>query len=132
MGKATAREFEPLRAEPNGFLVHHLNHSVTLSLSSKDWGRAASAACASHLRRLFLLMRTHGPSVDVLVTIPQTSAMGLEPEGHTLSNSGELIMSADLQTYACTPSSSRYQRLRCGMPGIVTKNARSTEEGWYK
>ena len=30
----TARGFEPLRAEPNGFLVHHLNHSVTLSCSS--------------------------------------------------------------------------------------------------
>ena len=29
--KTTARGFEPLRAEPNGFLVHHLNHSVTLS-----------------------------------------------------------------------------------------------------
>ena len=28
---ATARGFEPLRAEPNGFLVHHLSHSVTLS-----------------------------------------------------------------------------------------------------
>ena len=28
----TARGFEPLRAEPNGFLVHHLNHSVTLSM----------------------------------------------------------------------------------------------------
>ena len=28
---ATARGFEPLRAEPNGFRVHHLNHSVTLS-----------------------------------------------------------------------------------------------------
>ena len=31
--EATARGFEPLRAEPNGFLVHHLNHSVTLSMS---------------------------------------------------------------------------------------------------
>ena len=30
---ATARGFEPLRAEPNGFRVHHLNHSVTLSWS---------------------------------------------------------------------------------------------------
>ena len=29
--RTTARGFEPLRAEPNGFLVHHLNHSVTLS-----------------------------------------------------------------------------------------------------
>ena len=29
--KSTARGFEPLRAEPNGFLVHHLSHSVTLS-----------------------------------------------------------------------------------------------------
>ena len=30
--EATARGFESLRAEPNGFLVHHLGHSVTLSL----------------------------------------------------------------------------------------------------
>ena len=30
--KTTARGFEPLRAEPNGFQVHHLNHSVTLSV----------------------------------------------------------------------------------------------------
>ena len=28
----TARGFEPLRAEPDGFLVHHLNHTVTLSV----------------------------------------------------------------------------------------------------
>ena len=31
----TARGFEPLRAEPNGFLVHHLNHSVTLSCAAR-------------------------------------------------------------------------------------------------
>ena len=30
--KTTARGFEPLRAEPNGFLVHHLGHSVTVSM----------------------------------------------------------------------------------------------------
>ena len=29
--KATPRGFEPLRAEPNGFLVHRLNHSATVS-----------------------------------------------------------------------------------------------------
>ena len=29
--KCDSEGFEPLRAEPNGFLVHHLNHSVTLS-----------------------------------------------------------------------------------------------------
>ena len=28
----TARGFEPLRAEPNGFLAHHLSHSVRLSM----------------------------------------------------------------------------------------------------
>ena len=28
---STAKGFEPSRAEPNGFLVHHLSHSVTLS-----------------------------------------------------------------------------------------------------
>ena len=29
--ESTPRGFEPLRAEPNGFLVHHLSHSVTVS-----------------------------------------------------------------------------------------------------
>ena len=29
--ESTTRGFEPLRAEPNGFLIHHLSHSVTLS-----------------------------------------------------------------------------------------------------
>ena len=35
-GKSTARGFEPLRAEPNGFRVHVLNRSDTLSLSKGD------------------------------------------------------------------------------------------------
>ena len=52
-GKTTARGFEPLRAEPNGFLVHHLNHSVTLSLLSQEWGGTASVACDSHMRLIF-------------------------------------------------------------------------------
>ena len=30
--KTTPKGSEPLRAEPNGFLVHHLSHSVTVSL----------------------------------------------------------------------------------------------------
>ena len=34
----TARGFEPLRAEPNGFLVHHLKHSVTLSCLASHAG----------------------------------------------------------------------------------------------
>ena len=33
--KATAKGFEPSRAEPNGFLVHLLNHSDTLSLQEQ-------------------------------------------------------------------------------------------------
>ena len=40
MGKTTPKGFEPLRAEPNGFLVHHLNHSVTVSLAFKEKGIA--------------------------------------------------------------------------------------------
>ena len=37
--------FEPLRAEPNGFLVHHLNHSVTLSCErSHTAGRLTARA----------------------------------------------------------------------------------------
>ena len=34
VSKATPKGFEPLRAEPNGFLVHHLNHSVTVSMEA--------------------------------------------------------------------------------------------------
>ena len=33
--KATARGFEPLRAEPNGFRVHPLSRSDTLSSGNK-------------------------------------------------------------------------------------------------
>ena len=32
--ETTPRGFEPLRAEPNGFLVHLLNHSDTVSCSA--------------------------------------------------------------------------------------------------
>ena len=43
--ETTARGFEPLRAEPNGFLVHHLNHSVTLSCErSHTAGRLTARA----------------------------------------------------------------------------------------
>ena len=31
--KTTPVGFEPTRAEPNGFLVHRLNHSATVSLN---------------------------------------------------------------------------------------------------
>ena len=34
--QSTPREFEPLRAEPNRFLVHHLSHSVTVSCISSQ------------------------------------------------------------------------------------------------
>ena len=34
--KSTPRGFEPLRAEPNGFLVHLLNHSDTVSTQHND------------------------------------------------------------------------------------------------
>ena len=37
---STARGFEPLRAEPNGFLVHLLNHSDTLS-DAEVWSHPA-------------------------------------------------------------------------------------------
>ena len=33
--KTTPVGFEPTRAEPNGFLVHRLNHSATVSLTTK-------------------------------------------------------------------------------------------------
>ena len=51
---ATARGFEPLRAEPNGFRVHHLNHSVTLSVKPTESARTVCSsmyvAGAVHLR----------------------------------------------------------------------------------
>ena len=37
----TPRGFEPLRAEPNGFLVHHRSHSVTVSLVPTTMDRGA-------------------------------------------------------------------------------------------
>ena len=40
LAKATAKGFEPSRAEPNGFLVHLLNHSDTLSLQGEQEQKA--------------------------------------------------------------------------------------------
>ena len=34
--RPTPKGFKPSRAEPNGFLVHHLNHSVTLSMEDVE------------------------------------------------------------------------------------------------
>ena len=39
---STPRGFEPLRAEPNGFLVHHLSHSVTVSHADGEVGSVPS------------------------------------------------------------------------------------------
>ena len=36
-GKATPKGFEPLRAEPNGFLVHLLSHSDKVSSCCRAW-----------------------------------------------------------------------------------------------
>ena len=35
--QSTPKGFEPLRAEPNGFPVYHLSHSVTVSLQHPDF-----------------------------------------------------------------------------------------------
>ena len=48
VSQTTARGFEPLRAEPNGFRVHHLNHSVTLSYRV-SWHTLQTSKIASHL-----------------------------------------------------------------------------------
>ena len=41
--KSTPRGFEPLRAEPNGFLVHLLNRSDTVSSGSVEFLNNSSA-----------------------------------------------------------------------------------------
>ena len=57
--KATARGFEPLRAEPNGFRVHLLSHSDTLSwlnLFVGAWhyfGLRVGAGVARHRLHMF-------------------------------------------------------------------------------
>ena len=43
--QTTQRGFEPLRAEPNGFLVHLLNHSDTVSLRIATFGTLANETC---------------------------------------------------------------------------------------
>ena len=59
----TARGFEPLRAEPNGFRVHHLNHSVTLSwkhcFASKQANKMQNK---SDLATLCLILKVCGAS----------------------------------------------------------------------
>ena len=53
----TAKGFEPLRAEPNGFLVHHLNHSVTLSTETRVLGALIDLE--------FALTTSHKPSASM-------------------------------------------------------------------
>jgi hypothetical protein len=53
----TARGFEHLRAEPNGFLVHHLNHSVTLSLVfTHKWRMAGREPSARTVMKSHVVM----------------------------------------------------------------------------
>ena len=51
---STARGFEPLRAEPNGFRVHHLSHSVTLSCKFNGPRCIIYICMKQHLSRLLL------------------------------------------------------------------------------
>ena len=115
--KKTAWGFESLRAEPNGFLVHHLNHSLTLSLPSMECRNARSAACASHLRRFLLprgrrcLQRLRGFSEGALIcgqaknisygvrTHAQLPAVDLEST--PINHSGKLTTQAARDAYAC-------------------------------
>ena len=62
--RSTARGFEPLRAEPNGFLVHHLSHSVTLSdgiAGPSDLGRLALSRHEIFCAQALTSPTTHKP-----------------------------------------------------------------------
>ena len=67
----TARGFEPLRAEPHGFLVHHLNHSVTLSCLASHVpthvGGFLMSRFSSHLTE-----RKGDMYVYICITVPRT------------------------------------------------------------
>ena len=65
---ATARGFEPLRAEPNGFLVHHLNHSVTLST---PWMCDACilSRCSWVVLRITCVEKNHFVGADTLAIV---------------------------------------------------------------
>jgi hypothetical protein len=59
--KTTPRGFEPLRAEPNGFLVHHLNHSVTVSCQHHIRTRSRLSGCPQANGRWPWDFGLHGP-----------------------------------------------------------------------
>ena len=78
--KATTKGFEPSRAEPNGFRVHLLNHSDTLScmqagrrhFETKHFD-ARPTTCYEH-NALHILVPPHGGTKNVLHVLVTTFA----------------------------------------------------------
>ena len=62
MRNATPMGFEPLRAEPNGFLVHHLNHSVTVS---------SDALKCMHTVQITVMRTMHIPNAMLLIAVAE-------------------------------------------------------------
>ena len=63
--KSTPRGFEPLRAEPTGFQVQHLNHSVTVSVQELlDAWLIIACFFASMTNGCFVRMRNEQRNTD--------------------------------------------------------------------
>ena len=73
--KTTPRGFEPLRAEPNGFRVHLLNHSDTLSVPMPHICISAKNACGFCVNFGSELQQLHCNEMDTLGIEPRASRM---------------------------------------------------------
>ena len=108
----TARGFEPLRAEPNGFLVHLLNHSDTLSLEAHNqqtWPQCSCWGTTSphrwHARECWPMLPAWPPS---LFSIGLYSSVA-ERQSCKLKVLGSIPSGGSFSWHTSTPSCQRYQ-----------------------
>ena len=76
--KTTAAGFEPARAEPIGFQVQHLNHSVTLSYAQTHGAISENLSNAS-LRNGIKRSRQDS---NLQSSVPKTDALSIRPRDH--------------------------------------------------
>ena len=73
---STPKGFEPLRAEPNGFLVHLLNHSDTVS-SAASLQSAPELSPMLHIIHACFVLAHHSQSTPSLLSLSQPFSLRL-------------------------------------------------------
>ena len=83
---STPKGFEPLRAEPNGFLIHLLNHSDTVS-SAASLQSAPEPSPMLHIIPQCLLCRRPSLTVDTFLAFSLSQPLSLPPRCASTSSS---------------------------------------------